>query len=73
VPFFQILSATDEPLLFRKTVKCIIERILHEAKPRADASGAPALSGINLKYFAADVFAVASDTYVALHVTYAWG
>ncbi len=70
VPFFQVLAVTDEPLLFRKTVKVVLHRLFDEARPKSDGT-APRLPNINLKEFAQDVFAIASNEYGCIVVVHA--
>ena len=60
VPFFMVLSVTDEPLFFKKVVSAVMTRILADAQPGADGSPAR-LPMLNLQDVAQDLFGIASS------------
>ncbi len=64
VPFYQVLAVTDEPLLFRKVVSAVLERVLRDAQPASDGA-APRLPNVNLREMAQDLFSIACNPCVA--------
>ncbi len=74
VPFYQVLAVTDEPLLFKKVVHGILNRILKDVQPGEDGAAAR-LPNVNLKEMAKDIFSIASNecvprVYVCVRASY---
>ena len=65
MPFYQVLTVTDEPLLFRKVMSAVMERLLRDAQPQPDGSPSK-LPNVNVKEVAQDIFAIASNEYVVV-------